>query len=57
MLLVIAEAVLAAVVQAEAGAAPLKRKKAAAEVITGMSDSGLPSRAPLVMPKQSSWCA
>ncbi len=36
-LLVIAEAVLAAVVQAEAGAAPTKRKKAAAEVITGMS--------------------
>ncbi|KAL0022263.1 hypothetical protein WJX77_011953 [Trebouxia sp. C0004] len=35
MLLVIAEAVLAAVAQAEAGAASTKRKKAAAEVITG----------------------
>ncbi|KAL0041979.1 hypothetical protein WJX79_010815 [Trebouxia sp. C0005] len=34
-LLVIAEAVLAAVVQAEAGASPTKRKKAAADVVTG----------------------
>lgn len=56
-LLVIAEAVLAAVVQAEAGAAPMKRKKAAAEVITGASDSGLLSTALLLMPKQSSWRA
>ena len=47
-LLVIAEAVLAAVVQAQTGVAPTKRKKAAAEVITGMSDSGLPSRALLL---------
>jgi hypothetical protein len=47
-LLVIAEAVLAAVVQAEAGAAPMNRKKAAAEVITGVSDSGLPSTALLL---------
>ncbi len=46
-LLVIAEAVLAAVVQAEAGAAPTKRKKAAAEVVTGVSVSYRRSRAVL----------
>ncbi len=50
-LLVIAEAVLAAVVQAQMGDAPTKRKKAAAEVITGVPDSGMPSTA--LMSKQS----
>ncbi len=56
-LLVIAEAVLAAVVQAQTGVAPTKRKKAAAEVITGVCNSGLPLTALLLMSKQSSWHA
>ena len=53
-LLVIAEAVLAAVVQAEAGTAPMKCKKAAAEVITGVSNADLPLTA-LLLDAKISW--